>query len=55
MSQRQRVSIIVLGVIIGTVIGLIFKDTYNCLITGVIAASAITVMLSQQAKKESCK
>lgn len=51
MSQRQRISIIVLGVIIGTVMGLIFKDTYNCLITGVIVSSAITVFLTQKVKK----
>lgn len=51
MSQRERVSIIVLGVIIGTVFGLIFKDMYKCLITGVVVSSAITILLSQRAKK----
>ena len=51
MNQRLRVSIMVLGVVIGTVMGLILKDSYNCLIIGVIVASAITVMLSQQAKR----
>lgn len=51
MSQRDRVSIISLGVIIGVVMGLIYKDLYKCLITGVIVASAINVMLSQRAKK----
>ncbi|WML38246.1 hypothetical protein RCG19_13540 [Neobacillus sp. OS1-2] len=51
MSQRQRISIIGVGVIMGLVLGLIFKDMYKCLITGIIVSSAITVMLSQQAKK----
>lgn len=55
MSKRNRVSIIVLGVIIGLFMGLIRKDTYNCLITGVIVASAITVMLDQQAKRVTMK
>lgn len=55
MSQRERVSIIGLGVIIGLVFGLIFKDTYKCLVTGIIVSSAITVMLSQQAKKATRK
>lgn len=45
MSQRQRISIIVLGVIIGLVMGTILKDTYNCLITGVIVSSSITLFL----------
>ncbi|WP_164489620.1 MULTISPECIES: hypothetical protein [unclassified Rummeliibacillus] len=51
MSQRDRVSIIVMGVIIGVIFGLIFKDMYHCLITGVVVASIITIKLSQQAKK----
>ena len=55
MSKRQRVSIIVLGVIGGSVMGLIFKDIYNCLITGIIVASVNTVMLSAQVKKITCK
>ncbi|MFP3123646.1 hypothetical protein OH784_12990 [Ectobacillus funiculus] len=55
MSQRERVSIIVLGVIIGVVFGLIFKDMYKCLVTGAVVASAITILLSQQAKKGICK
>lgn len=55
MSQRQRVSIIVLGVVVGFVTGLILKDTYNCLITGVIVASTITIMLDQQVKKANNK
>ena len=55
MSQRERVSIISLGVMICAALGLIFKDMYNCLITGVVVSSAITVMLSQQAKKANCK
>ncbi|MGG3887565.1 hypothetical protein [Metabacillus fastidiosus] len=51
MSQRERVSIISLGIIIGVVLGLIFKDMYKCLITGIIVSFAITIMLDQQAKK----
>ncbi|WP_018393335.1 MULTISPECIES: hypothetical protein [Bacillaceae] len=51
MSQRERVSIIGLGVIIGVAFGLIYKDMYKCLITGIVVSSAITVMLSQQDKK----
>ncbi|WHY72922.1 hypothetical protein [Fictibacillus enclensis] len=51
MSQRERVSIITAGVVTGVVMGLLFKDMYKCLITGVIAASVITIMLSQRAKK----
>ena len=51
MNQRERVSIISLGVIIGVVCGVIFKDMYKCLITGIVVAAAIMVMLSQQAKK----
>lgn len=51
MNQRERVSIISLGVIIGVVLGLIFKDMYKCLVTGIVVASAITVMLTRQAKK----
>ncbi|WCK54105.1 hypothetical protein PP175_22820 [Aneurinibacillus sp. Ricciae_BoGa-3] len=51
MSQRERVSIIVLGVIIGVVLGLIFKDMYKCLVTGAIVSSVILVRLSHQAKK----
>jgi hypothetical protein len=50
MSQRQRISIIVLGVIIGLVMGIILKDTYNCLITGVIVSSSITVFLPKLLK-----
>jgi hypothetical protein len=52
VSSRQRISIIVLGVIISTVIGLIFKDTYNCMLTGVIVSSSIAVFLNKQDKKE---
>ncbi|MDQ1146014.1 large-conductance mechanosensitive channel [Bacillus sp. SORGH_AS 510] len=51
MSQRERVTILVIGVIIGIVMGLIFKDMYKCLITGIITASTIMVIKSQQAKK----
>jgi uncharacterized membrane protein YraQ (UPF0718 family) len=51
MSQRERVTILVIGVIIGLVMGLIFKDMYKCLITGIITASTIMVIISQQAKK----
>lgn len=51
MTQRERVSIIVLGVIIGLVMGLIFNDMYKCLVTGAIVSSVITIKLSQQAKK----
>lgn len=51
MSQRERVTILIIGVIIGLVIGLIFKDMYKCLITGIITASTIMVIISQQAKK----
>jgi hypothetical protein len=55
MSQRERVSIISIGVIIGLVLGLIYKDMYKCLVTGIIVSSAITVRLSQQAKKATRK
>ncbi|WP_182480643.1 hypothetical protein [Peribacillus asahii] len=51
MNQRERVSIISLGVIIGVVLGLIFKDMYKCLVTGILVSSAITIMLDRQAKK----
>lgn len=51
MSQRERVFILVIGVIIGIVMGLVFKDLYKCLLTGIITASTIMVILSQQAKK----
>ncbi|MGE7885783.1 hypothetical protein [Bacillus sp. NPDC094077] len=51
MDQRNRISILGLGVIMGVILGLIFKDMYKCLITGIVTASAITIMLSQQAKK----
>lgn len=47
MSQRERVSIISLGVIIGVVLGVIFKDMYKCLVTGIVTASAIMVLLSK--------
>ena len=55
MSQRERVSIMSIGVVIGLVLGVIFKDMYKCLVTGILVSSAITVMLSQQAKKANCK
>ena len=51
MSKRQRVSILGVGVVMGVVLGLIYNDLYKCLITGIITASTIMVMLSQQAKK----
>ncbi|MDN4525033.1 hypothetical protein [Fictibacillus fluitans] len=51
MSQRERISIITAGVVTGVVMGLIFKDMYKCLITGVIAASVITIMLGRRTKK----
>jgi hypothetical protein len=51
MSQRERVSIIGIGVMIGVVFGLIYNDMTKCLVTGIVVASVITVMLSQQAKK----
>ncbi|MBQ4866851.1 hypothetical protein IHQ11_10135 [Priestia megaterium] len=51
MNQRERISLISVGVIGGTVMGVIYKDLSNCLITGVIVASIITVMLNQQAKR----
>ncbi|MDU0071222.1 MULTISPECIES: hypothetical protein [Bacillus] len=52
MSQRERVTIIWLGVITGVVSGLLLKDMYKCLVTGVIAASVITLRLSMKAKTE---
>jgi hypothetical protein len=55
MSQRERISIIGLGVIVGTVLGLIYNDMAKCLVTGIVAASAITLMLSQQAKRSTPK
>lgn len=51
MNQRKRVSIISLGVMIGLIFGLIFKDTYACLVTGIAVAAAITALLSQEARK----
>jgi hypothetical protein len=50
MSQRERVSIISIGVIIGVVMGLIYKDMSKCLVTGILVASAITVILSKKVK-----
>ncbi|HWI48181.1 MAG TPA: hypothetical protein VNU45_08185 [Rummeliibacillus sp.] len=55
MNQRMRISIIGIGVIIGVVFGLIYHDMSKCLITGIVVASVITVMLSQQAKKASSR
>jgi uncharacterized membrane protein YraQ (UPF0718 family) len=52
MSQRERVSIISLGVIIGVVLGVIFKDMYKCLVTGIVVASAITVFLSKKTMRK---
>ncbi|SCC34959.1 hypothetical protein GA0061096_4048 [Fictibacillus enclensis] len=51
MSQRERVTNITAGVITGVVMGLLFKDMYKCLITGVIAATVITILMSRRAKK----
>ncbi|MBT2256455.1 hypothetical protein [Priestia megaterium] len=51
MNQRERISLIGVGVIGGTVMGVIYNDISNCLITGVIVASIITVMLNQKAKR----
>ncbi|MEI4525578.1 hypothetical protein [Priestia megaterium] len=51
MNQRERISLISVGVIGGTVMGVIYKDILSCLITGVIVASIITIMLNQKAKK----
>ncbi|MHA2889212.1 hypothetical protein [Bacillus cereus] len=50
MDQRNRISILSIGVVIGVLLGLIFKDMYKCLITGIVTASVITIMLRQQAK-----
>jgi hypothetical protein len=50
MSQRERVSIISIGVIIGVVMGLIYKDMSKCLVTGILVASVITVILSKKVK-----
>ncbi|AEG60994.1 hypothetical protein Desru_2776 [Desulforamulus ruminis DSM 2154] len=55
MSQRERVSIMSIGVVIGLVLGVIFKNMYQCLVTGILVSSAITVMLSRQAKKANGK
>ena len=52
MNQRERISLISVGVIGGIVMGVIYKDISNCLITGVIVASIITLMLNQKAKKQ---
>ena len=51
MSQRERVSIIMIGVIFGLVMGLIYKDLFKCLLTGVIVSSVILVKQSRQVKK----
>ncbi|WP_194273242.1 hypothetical protein [Priestia megaterium] len=51
MNQRERISLISVGVIGGIVMGVIYQDISNCLITGIIVASIITVMLNQKAKK----
>ena len=51
MSQRQRVSIIGIGVVVGIVMGMVYQDMYKCLVTGILVSSAITVMLSRQAKQ----
>jgi hypothetical protein len=50
MSQRERVSIISIGVIIGVVMGLIYHDMSKCLVMGILTASVITIMLSKKAK-----
>ena len=50
MNQRERVTIMSIGVIMGVVLGFIFKDMYKCLVTGIIVSSVIMVKLSQQAK-----
>lgn len=55
MSQRERVSIIGIGVIMGIAFGLIYNDLYKCLITGIVTAAVITVRLSQLAKKSTRK
>ncbi|MCM3792681.1 MULTISPECIES: hypothetical protein [Priestia] len=51
MNQRERISLISVGVMGGIVMGVIYKDISNYLITGIIIASIITVMLNQKAKK----
>jgi uncharacterized membrane protein YraQ (UPF0718 family) len=50
MSQRERVSIMGIGVIVGVVMGLIYHDMNKFLVTGILVASVITVMLSKKAK-----
>ena len=55
MTQGERVLIISSGVIMGIVMGLIFKDMYKCLVTGTIVSSAIMVILSQKALKTNRK
>jgi uncharacterized membrane protein YraQ (UPF0718 family) len=50
MSQRERVSILSIGVIIGVVMGLIYHDINKCLVTGILVATVITVMISKKAK-----
>ncbi|MDP4087100.1 MAG: hypothetical protein Q8934_21290 [Bacillota bacterium] len=51
MTQRDRISINSIGVIMGIIMGLVYKDIEKCLITGIIVSSVITVTLSQKAKR----